>query len=412
MAAASVATAYVIRCLGCGSIVEHDDGAPRCISCGGWLTFEFDLSRANPVDRDVDSMWRYRDVLPVPSGVPPVTIGEGLTPLIPARTDTGCTTWWKNEALNPTGSQKDRAMSVALTRARWRGVATVFVASAGSTALAAAAYAARGGIRCVVLVGEEASERRVLPIAALGARVLRVRGTVDDALRLLEEARSVAPIHDVSTTRAGNPAQGEGPKTIAWEIAETLGHAPDWIVVPTGGGGTLSAIHRGFRELMALGRVERIPRMASYQPIGYETFLPALEKDWSTDAALREHAYQTSPPTVQVKIAHTYAPDGAEALAAIRDSGGAAVAVSDEDAMAGVSIIASTDGMFVEPSSGGLVDAIRQLVRGRRILPQDEVVGIIGGSGFRELDTIASSSRVEAAFLPDGDPVGHLVSLA
>jgi threonine synthase len=356
-------------------------------------------------------MWRYRAVLPVPLDVEPVTLGEGLTPLMRARTDTGCATWWKNEAINPTGSQKDRAMSVAVTRARWLGVGTVFVASAGSTALAAAAYAARAGVRCVVLVGEEASDRRLLPIALLGARLLRVRGTVDDALALLAEAVQRAAIHDVSTTRAGNPAQGEGPKTIAWEIFEALGHAPDWVVVPTGGGGTLSAIQRGFGELAALGRIDRVPRMASYQPAGYDTFLPALAERWETDAALREHALPSGPPTVQVKIAHTYAPDGAEALAAIRNSGGAALAVSDADALAGVGELASTDGLFVEPSSGGIVDAIRQLVGRGLIASSDEVVGVLGGSGFRELDALSTSAHLDVAFVPDGDPVAYLASL-
>ena len=356
-------------------------------------------------------MWRYRAVLPVPRDVEPVTLGEGLTPLVRARTDTGCVTWWKNEAVNPTGSQKDRAMSVALTRARWLGIATVFVASAGSTALAAAAYAARAGIRCIVLVGEEASDRRLLPISLLGARVLRVRGTVDDALAIVAQAVQQAGIHDVSTTRAGNPGQSEGPKTIAWEIVDALGHAPDWVVVPTGGGGTLAAIHRGFGELATLGRIDRIPHMASYQPAGYDTFVPALAERWDSDAALREHAFAAGPATVQVKIAHTYAPDGAEALAAIRDSGGAAVAVGDGDALAGVAALASTEGLFCEPSSGGLVDAIRQLVQRRLIRSSDEVVGIVGGSGFRELDAVLMATRVDVAFVPDGDPVAFLASL-
>jgi threonine synthase len=290
-------------------------------------------------------------------------------------------------------------------------VDTVVVASAGSTALAAAAYAARAGIRCVVLVGEEASDRRLLPIGLLGARLLRVRGTVDDALAVLAEAVQRAAIHDVSTTRAGNPAQGEGPKTIAWEIVEALGHAPDWVVVPTGGGGTLSAIHRGFGELASLGRVDHTPHMASYQPTGYDTFLPALAERWETDSALREHAFPAGPATVQVKIAHTYAPDGAEALTAIRDSGGAAVAVSDAAALAGVGVLASSEGLFVEPSSGGLVDAIRQLVRRGLVRTSDEVVGVVGGSGFRELDALSTSARLDIPFVPDTDPVAYLTSL-
>ena len=162
---------FAISCVDCGTAVSPDDGRALCGLCGGLLDYRYDLVSA-VFDEQVQSIWRYRDLLPVARNVDPVTLGEGRTPLIRARLDVGAETWWKNEAVNPTGSQKDRAMSVALTRARAIGIEAVFVASAGSTALAAAAYAARAGIRCTVLVGEESSERRILPIAAYGAQDL------------------------------------------------------------------------------------------------------------------------------------------------------------------------------------------------------------------------------------------------
>jgi threonine synthase len=374
------------------------------------LGFSFDVGRVR-IAEDALSMWRYRDLLPVAAGVEPVSLGEGGTPLVRARIELGLATWWKNEAVNPTGSQKDRAMSVALTRARSLGIRTVFVASAGSTGLAAAAYAARAGIRCVVLVGEEASDRRLMPIAALGADIFRVPGSVDDALDLLDRAVPVTGIHDVSTRRAGNPAQAEGPKTIAHEIVDGLGRAPDWIVVPVGGGGTLAAIHRGFQELRSMGRVDRLPRLVSYQPTGYDTFPPALERGWTSDADLRVHAFVERPPTVQVKIAHTYAPDGAEALTAIRESGGLALSITDDEALQGVRELGSGEGIFAEPSSGGVVPAIRRLARDGHAGRDEVVVGIIGGSGFRELDVLAASMASEPRSLPD-DPIGFLASLA
>lgn len=374
------------------------------------LDFRYDLEGAT-FDDGEPSIWRYRDLLPVARDADPVTLGEGRTPLTPARLDLGAATWWKNEAVNPSGSQKDRAMSVALTRARAVGIQAVFVASAGSTGLAAAAYSARAGIRCTVIVGEESPERRLLPIAAYGARIFRVRGSVDDALDLLNQAVREIGLHDISTTRAGNPAQGEGPKTIAYEIVEVLERVPDWIVVPAGGGGTLAAIHRGFIELRAMGRVDRLPRLASYQPAGYDTFLPALEHGWVTDADLRENAFVDRPPTLQVKIAHTYAPDGAAALAAIRDSGGTALSVSDEEAIAGLGELAAVEGILAEPSSGGVVTAVRRLVADGRIGADDVVVGIVGGNGFRELDAIETSVTSGAVPLPAGDPMAFLGSL-
>jgi threonine synthase len=402
---------FAISCIECGTAVATDNGRALCANCGGALDYRYDLAAVR-FDEHERSIWRYRDLLPVAADAEPVTLGEGLTPLVRARLDVGAETWWKNESLNPSGSQKDRAMSVALTRARALAIGAAFVASAGSTALAAAAYAARAAIRCVVLVGDDASERRLLPIAAYGARIFRVRGSVDDALDLLDRAVRATGLHDVSTRRAGNPAQAEGPKTIAYEILESLGRVPDWVVVPAGGGGTLAAIHRGFLELRTMGRADRLPRLASYQPTGYDTFPPALERGWTTDADLRGNALSERPPTVQVKIAHTYAPDGAAALAAIRDSGGTALSVTDDEAIAGVGQLAAVEGIFAEPSSGGIVAAVRRLTEDGLVGPDEVVVGIVGGNGFRELEVIEASMASNAAFLPDGDAVRFLVSLA
>lgn len=402
---------FEMACVDCGTLVAPDDGRALCRECGGMLDYRYDLAGA-AFDEGEPSIWRYRDLLPVAADVEPVTLGEGRTPLVRARLDVGAATWWKNETLNPTGSQKDRAMSVALTRARAIGIRAVFVASAGSTALAAAAYAARAGIPCTVLVGEDSPERRLLPIAAYGARIFRVHGSVDDALDLLDGAVRAVGIHDVSTRRAGNPAQAEGPKTIAYEIAEALGRVPDWIVVPAGGGGTLAAIHRGFVELRAMGRTDRLPRLASYQPLGYDTFPPALEHGWTTDADLRTNAFVDRPATVQVKIAHTYAPDGAAALAAIRATEGMALSISDDEAIEGLGELAAVEGIFAEPSSGGVVAAIRRLTSAGLVGRNDDVVGIIGGNGFREMDAIESSMPSRTGFLPDDDPVAFLASLS
>jgi threonine synthase len=239
-----------------------------------------------------------------------------------------------------------------------------------------------------------------------------VRGSVDDALDLLDHAVRTTGLHDVSTRRAGNPAQAEGPKTIAYEILDDLERVPDWIVVPAGGGGTLAAIHRGFVELRTMGRADRLPRLASYQPAGYDTFPPALEYGWITDADLRTNAFVERPSTVQVKIAHTYAPDGAAALAAIRDSGGAALSVTDAEAIAGVGELAAVEGIFAEPSSGGVVAAVRSLAAGGLVRGDDVVVGVVGGNGFRELDVLEASLTSGAEFLPERDAVRFLASLA
>jgi threonine synthase len=352
--------------------------------------FRYDLAAARFRDDD-RSMWRSRDLLPIDPGVEPVTLGEGGTPLVRTAIDTGCETWWKDETRNPSGSHKDRALSVSLTVARAAGVRKVVVASAGSTALAAATYAARAGIGCTIVVGADAADERLVPMVALGARVLRLSdGSVDDALDLVAEIGAAAGLRDVSTRRSGDPWGTEGPKTIAHEIGRDLG-VPDWVVVPIGGGGTIAAVWRGFEELLAMGLADRRPRLLGLQPTTYPTLVTALERGWTTDAELREHAPSDRPRTIQVKTAHTYPPDGAEALAAIRESGGTVMAMSDEEAVAGMRELGARDGLYVEPSSGVIVAAVRRLVADGRVARGGSVVALACGGGHRETPAVASA---------------------
>jgi threonine synthase len=354
------------------------------------VEFTYELATARFRDDD-HSMWRSRDLLPVAAGAEPVTLGEGGTPLVRSAIDTGCITWWKDETRNPSGSHKDRALSVSLTVARMAGVRSVVVASAGSTALSAATYAARAGLGCTVVVGADASDERLVPLSVLGARVLRLTdGSVDDALDLLAALGPVAGLRDVSTRRSSDPWGIEGPKTIAHEIGRDIG-VPDWVVVPIGGGGTLAAVWRGFRELVGMGLADRMPRLVGLQPAAYATLVTAMQRGWASDHDLRLNAPTERPPTVQVKIAHTYPPDGAEALAAIRASGGTVLAMTDAEALDGVRELGGRDGLYVEPSSGIVVAAVRRLVASGVIRSTETVVALACGGGHRETAAIAAS---------------------
>ncbi len=399
-----------------GTRREVPDGAVACPDCGGAVGFAFDLDDVHFDDGDT-SMWRYRRLLPLPDGADPVSLGEGRTPLTRAsRRDAfgGADVRWKNETLNPSGSHKDRALSVAVSVATGRGASTVFVASAGSTGLAAAAYAARAGLRCVVVVGADAPEGRLLPLRIAGAHVVRVGSSVDDALDRLGELARTHGLVDLSTRRSGNPWQAEGPKTIAYEIVESLETAPDVVVIPIGGGGTIAGIARGFEELREMGRIERVPRLVGTQPAGYETLVTAITDGLTTEDELRAAAFTDRPPTVQVKTAHTFAPDGAEALAAIRATDGTVLAVTDAEALAGCLDLAQQDGIWAEPSSGVVVPAIARLVADGTIAPNDLVVGLVCGNGFRELPALESGVADELPpieTLP-ADPTDRLLALA
>ena len=398
---------------------EHAVDDPRAVACpvcGSELTFRYPPGSwdAEPAG---EGMWRQRAWLPLADGHEPVTLGEGATALVPAvarPAHDGLRVLWKLESLNPSGSHKDRALSVAVSVAKANGASTVFVASAGSTGLAAAAYAARAGLRCVVLVGADASERRLLPLRLAGATVMRAGGNVDDALNLIGELARTHGLVDLSTRRSGNPWQAEGPKTIAYELAYELPQPPEVVIVPIGGGGTLASIHRGFGQLRASGEIDRVPRLVGTQPATYQTLVRALDEGLTTDGELRAAEQQDRPDTVQVKTAHTFAPDGAEALAAIRATGGTVLAITDEDALRGCLDLAQQDGLWAEPSSGVVIPAIEQLVADGLVRRGETVVGLVCGNGFRELDAFDATVARDLPpieTLP-ADPTDRLLELA
>jgi len=394
-----------------------DPRAVACPVCGGELTFRYPRGGQWDDEPAGEGMWRQRAWLPLADGHEPVTLGEGATALVPAvarPAHDGLRVLWKLESLNPSGSHKDRALSVAVSVAKANGARTVFVASAGSTGLAAAAYAARAGLRCVVLVGADASERRLLPLRLAGATVMRAGGNVDDALDLIGELAKTHGLVDMSTRRSGNPWQAEGPKTIAYELAYELPEPPDVVIVPIGGGGTLASIHRGFEEQRASGEIDRVPRLIGTQPSGYQTLVRALADGLMTEAELRAAEQHDRPDTVQVKTAHTFAPDGAEALAAVRASGGTVLAVSDEDALRGCLDLAQRDGLWAEPSSGVVIPAIEQLVADGLVRQGETIVGLVCGNGFRELDAFDATVARDLPpieTLP-ADPTERLLELA
>jgi threonine synthase len=187
-----------------------------------------------------------------------------------------------------------------------------------------------------------------------------------------------------STSRESNPYQSEGCKTIAYELFEQLGRVPDWIVVPVGGGGTLAGIWRGFLDLQALGQIERLPKMVGIQPRAYNALEVAQQRKlahWNDILALD---YSTAPPSILVKIAHGHPPDGWEALNAVRDSGGIFLSVSDEEALDGQLKFSAYEGLYIEPSSGVVPAALEQLFASGQIRPEETVVALVCGSGFRE----------------------------
>ena len=349
--------------------------------CGGVLGFGYDAG-ALAADPARIGMWRWWRWLPVAENAEPVTLGEGATPLLRARTDLPLDLWIKDETRNPTGSHKDRALAVAITAAKARGVRRSAVVSAGSTGLAHAAYCARAGIESFVVMGSDTASGRAALIAALGGRPVRVSAPIDDAIERLQDLGDRGVVHVASTTRRSNPEQAEGCKTIAYEIVDALGRAPDAVVVPTGGGGTIGAVHRGFQDALASGRIDRLPRLVAVVPERWNGLQRALAAGRSEAVSV---AAEHPPATLLGKLCHACPPDGADALRALRESGGIVVGVSDEEAIAAQRAFAPTEGLYVEVSSAVVVPAIRRLLAEETLAAGETVVALACGSGFREL---------------------------
>jgi threonine synthase len=263
----------------------------------------------------------------------------------------------------------------------------------------------------VVLVPQGTPSARINPLLLYGATVIRYPGSIDAAFEVLAEVSATGLAMDVSTIRQVNPFQAEAPRTIAFEIVSQLGDAPDWVIVPTGGGGTLAGIARGFGELHVAGLTTKSPALVAVQPSAYNT----LERAVAQHRTRYSHAHQmeiaTDEPTVLSKLAHTFPPDGLEALEAIRASNGTAVSVSDVEALRAQVELGRREGLFIEPSAGAGPAGLHQLVARGTIGRNDRVVICLTGSGFRvqdELDVGALGAVVDG---PAGLDAGWLVNV-
>jgi threonine synthase len=337
--------------------------------------------------RRAASMWDWAEWLALPAGLEPVTLGEGMTPLLPSRLFADAAVRWKCESHNPTGSQKDRAMSLAISHARLVGARAVVAASTGSVGLACAAYAARGGLPCIVLVPRGTARQRLVPIAFHGAAVLTVDGSFEEIETILA-GLDPGRWYQASTVTRINRIQAEAPMTIAFEIVDQAGGVPDWMVVPVGGGATIAGIWRGFQALQAVGRIDRLPRLAAIQPVAFDAIARAFRGNRQHIGELADAELPGDGETVLSNLKHRVPPDGDLALAAVRQSGGTVVTVSDAAALAGQARLAAVDGLLCEPSAAVVVDAVERLVADRVIAPGALVVGLLTGSGLRELGSL------------------------
>ncbi|NKQ54907.1 threonine synthase [Amycolatopsis sp. K13G38] len=323
----------------------------------------------------------YADRVPIPSGAKIVTLGEGNTPLVPAphlSELTGSTVYLKVEGANPTGSFKDRGMTVAITHALASGLRAVICASTGNTSASAAAYAARAGLTCAVLIPQGKIAMGKLAQAILhGARILQIDGNFDDCLEL---ARKTAIDHPVTLVNSVNPVRLVGQKTAAWEICDVLGEAPDIHCLPVGNAGNITAYWAGYTEYAADGVVKNTPRMFGFQAAG---------------AAPLVHGEPVKEPETVATAIRVGSPASWQgAVKAKNASGGLFEKASDEQILAAYRLLASKEGVFVEPSSATSVAGLLLTAADGRLPKGSTVVCTVTGHGLKDPAT-ALENNVE-----------------
>jgi threonine synthase len=330
-------------------------------------------------------MWRYREMLPLLPGDEPVTLGEGFTPLFRAEAlgrELGLDALYiKDESLNPTNSFKARGQSTAVTRARALGARTVSVPSAGNAGNAMSAYAARAGLEAQVFLPRDAKEPFVLECRQYGARVTLVDGLITDAGRAALDTGRPLGWYDVSTLK--EPYRVEGKKTMAYELAEQLGWRwPDWIVYPTGGGTGLIGMWKAFEEIESIGWVARgrRPKMVSVQAENCAPIVRAFEQG-KEQADPWDNAF-----TVADGLRVPRAVGDFLILRALRESRGAALAVSDADMVRDMVEIGRREGVSAAPEGGAALAAIRQLVANGSIRSHETVILFNTGGALKYLD--------------------------
>ena len=373
-----------LHCVACDARHGADPMLLQCPApgCGSPLEVLYDDAPWNPETAfSGTGVWRYQPLLPVQKAV---TLGEGGTGLHLCERlgrELGIPELYvKNEGENPTGSFKDRGMTVGIALALSVGAKAVACASTGNTSASMAAYAARAGLSALVLLpAGKVALGKLSQAIAHGATIAQIEGDFDDAMRLVvqlsTQERSVYLLNSI------NPYRLEGQKTLAFEVCETLGDAPDAVVLPVGNAGNVSAIWKGFNEWKRLGRIARLPRMVGAQA---EKSAPLVRhlRDRSKPARVEK------PETLATAIRIGQPVSWRKAVAAIVDSGGDAGTVSDEEILSAQQLLARTEGLFVEPASATPIALLRKMK-----LPGNprRVVCVTTGHGLKDPDALAKA---------------------
>lgn len=372
---------YQLRCIECGR--EWSDEHYTC-ECGGLLEVRLNLDEID-VDFRLDgkniTVWKYRSLLPVK--IDPVTLREGGTPLYRAERlekEVGVRrVYVKHEGLNPSGSFKDRGMTVGVTKAIELGKRAVACASTGNTSASMAMYAAKAGLNAYVLLpAGKVALGKVAQALMHGAKVIGIKGNFDDALRIVREVCEKEGLYLLNSV---NPFRPEGQKTIAYEVADEIG-VPDRVVLPVGNAGNISAIYKGFRELYEIGMIDEMPKMTGIQAEGAAPIYRAFKegKDYIEPFG--------NPETIATAIRIGNPVNARKALRAIYNTDGLAEIVSDSEIIEAQKFLAAKEGIGVEPASASSVAGLRKLAANGMIDPDETIVCVVTGNLLKDPETV------------------------
>jgi len=378
-----------LKCRECAATYELE-AKHVCEFCFGPLEVEYDydviaqnISRES-IQAGPHSIWRYADLLPV-VGTNYVNLEAGFTPLVKAERLAQALgideLYIKNDTANPTWSFKDRVVSVALSRARELGFTTVACASTGNLANSVAAHAAKAGLRCFVFIPSDLEAGKIMNSLVYNPHVVAVSGNYDEVNRLCSE---IADRTDWAFVNVNvRPYYSEGSKTLAYEVAEQLGwQAPDHVVIPIASGSMLTKIYKGFNEFAKLGLIEaKTTRFSGAQAEGCSPVAKAFEGG-------HDFVSPVKPNTIAKSLAIGNPADGIYALDIMRNTGGSAASVTDEEIVEGIKLLAETEGIFTETAGGVTIGVLKKLVEAGKIKRDEKTVAYITGIGLKTQEAI------------------------
>jgi threonine synthase len=364
---------FEMRCIGCGDLLEISMDTPSA---------QRRLSESPMADKPL-SVWRYRDLLPVDRAAPTFSRDEGGTPLIRCRNledQLGLEDLWiKFDGMNPTGSFKDRGMTVGISKAKELGMRIVTCASTGNTSASLAAYAGLAGLKCVVLIPEGKVALGKLAQAMMhGAKVVSVKGNFDQALDMVMRGSESLGMYVLNSV---NPFRIEGQKTAAYEICDQLGgSAPDSLYIPVGNGGNSAAYWKGFKEYEALGLAASLPKISGVQAVGSAPVARMFSTGGDSLVPVDE------PDTVATAIRIGNPANWRKTVRAIRDSGGTCSTVSDEEILQAQSLMAEREGIFAEPAGAAALAGLIKDVESGTVDKSSRIVCVSTGHGLKDPD--------------------------